>query len=278
MKSDLVPTRPPLANIGYCLLLSAGLLAAGANPAFADRLAVAPGAPLWVHLGAAAILYLHIGGGTVGLISGATALLARKGGKLHRLAGNIFFAAMLIMSGIGAIVAPMLNDRISSVAGFMTFYLIFSGWLTARRRDGFGKLEMAGLFVATCGAAASITLAWMASRTPEGTLDGAPPQAFYIFAAVSTIAALSDLKMLLRRGISGAQRVARHVWRMCFGLFVASGSLFLGQQQIFPHWLRETPVLFIAALAPLPFLLFWMLRVRLSRKYAGYTASAPSAT
>lgn len=239
----------------------------GASPAWADHLEVAPTAPWWMRLGADALLYLHIGGGTVGLISGAAALFARKGARLHRLAGRVFLISMLIMSGIGGVVAPFLNDRLSTVAGLMTFYLIATGWATARRRSGVGAIEIAGLFVALAGAASIYTLTYMARQTPDGTLDGSPAQGFYIFVLASTVAVLGDLKVVLRRGISGAQRVARHVWRMCFGLFVATGSLFLGQMQMFPEWLRDTPILYVAALAPLPFLLFWMLYVRISRRY-----------
>ena len=249
-----------------------------AAPAFAGHLHVPAHAPLWMHIGAAAILYSHIGGGTVGLFAGAVALLSRKGGKLHRLAGNIFLVAMLVMAGIGAVAAPFIPDRVSSVAGFMTFYLIFSGWLTARRPTrGVGALEIIGLVWAMTGATAAMVLSWMAAQTPEHTLDGAPQQAFYIFVAVSTIAALCDLKLILRRGISGAQRVARHVWRMCFGLFVASGSLFLGQAQVFPDWLRQLHVLPFLALAPLPFMLFWMFYVRLSKRYRGRPMAAAPA-
>ncbi len=248
-----------------------------AGPAFGDHLEVAPQAPLWMHVGAAILLYSHIGGGTVGLLSGTVALLSHKGGKLHRLMGNIFFAAMLAMAGIGATVAPFIPDRVSAMAGFTTFYLIFSGWLTARRRDGIGALEVVGLLWAITGAIMAFVLSWMAAQTPEGTLDGAPRQAFYIFVTVSTIAALADLKVILRRGISGAQRVARHVWRMCFGLFVASGSLFLGQAEVFPEWLQRTPVLPLLALAPLPFMLFWMFYVRLSKRYRGRPLTAAAA-
>jgi len=249
-----------------------------AGPAFADHLHVSPGAPPWIQIGAATILYAHIGGGTIGLISGAVALLARKGGKLHRLSGNIFFVSMLVMTGIGAVVAPFIPDRVSSVAGFMSFYLIFSGWLTARRRrEGVRALELIGFVWAISGAAAAMVLSWMAAQTPEHTLDGAPQQAFYIFVAVSTIAALSDLKVILRRGVAGAQRVARHVWRMCFGLFVASGSLFLGQAQVFPDWVRQLHVLPYLALAPLPFMLFWMFYVRLSKRYRGRPLAAAPA-
>jgi uncharacterized membrane protein len=254
------------------IFIVAGLALLGSAPAYADHLKVPEGAPLWVSLAASAILYAHIGGGAVGLFSGATALIARKGGKLHRLCGDIFVAAMLIMSGIGAMVAPFLHDRISTMAGFMTFYLVATAWLTARRREGVSPLEKLGLIVAAGGACWVYYLAWLASQTPEHTLDGAPQPAFYIFAAVTTIAAFGDLKLVLRGGISGAQRIARHVWRSCFGLFVSSGSLFLGQMQVFPVWLRHTPVLYVLALAPLPFLVFWMLRVRLSKQWRGRPA------
>jgi len=262
----------PVARTAACALAVG--VAAFAGPAFADHLEVPAQAPLWMQIGAAIILYSHIGGGTVGLVAGSVALLSRKGGKLHRLAGNIFFVAMLVMAGIGAVVAPFLHDRVSAMAGFTTFYLIFSGWLTARRREGMGALEVIGLLWAMTGAVTAMVLSWMASQMPEHTLDGAPQQAFYIFVTVSTIAALSDLKVILRRGIAGAQRVARHVWRMCFGLFVASGSLFLGQAQVFPDWIRQLHVLPYLALAPLPFLIFWMFYVRLSKRYRGRPLAA----
>jgi uncharacterized membrane protein len=223
-----------------------------------------------MQIGAAALLYSHIGGGMVGLATGTIALLTRKGGKLHRLAGNIFLVAMLVMAGIGTIVAPMIHDRVSSMAGFMTFYLIFSGWRTGRvRKLGVGVLDYVGLAWATAGAATAIYFAWLAYNAPDHTLDGGPWQAFFIFVSVSAIAALSDLKVILRRGIDGAQRIARHVWRMCFGLFVASGSLFLGQPQLFPDWVHRTHVLVALGLAPLPFLIFWMFYVRLSKRYRG---------
>jgi hypothetical protein len=37
-----------------------------------------------------------------------------------------------------------------------------------------------------------------------------------------------DARMLARGGVLGAKRIARHLWRMCFGLFIAAGSFFLG--------------------------------------------------
>jgi len=66
----------------------------------------------------------------------------------------------------------------------------------------------------------------------------------------------------LRGGIAGTARVSRHLWRMCFGWFIATGSFFLGQQQVFPAALRKTGLLIVPALLPLILLVFWLIRVR----------------
>src|SRR5437868_6762467 len=51
------------------------------------------------------ILLVHIGGGGVGLLSGAVALSFRKGSRPHAVAGNVFFVSMLIASAAGAYLA-----------------------------------------------------------------------------------------------------------------------------------------------------------------------------
>jgi hypothetical protein len=226
-----------------------------------------PGSSLLVRGALDLILAAHIGGGAVGMVSGAAALLAPKGGPLHRAAGNVFFVAMLVMAGIGATVAPIMGDWISTFAGFFTLYIVVTAWATVRRKDGgVGGLETGGLFVALSVVAAGLFFIWLQSRSSTGMIDGTPPQAAYIFAIIGSIAAAGDLKMILRGGICGAQRIARHLWRMCFGLFIAAGSFFLGQSQVFPASLRHSPILMVPPFAVLGALIFWMLRVRLARR------------
>lgn len=245
---------------------SAFMLCAGA--ALADTLHVDPGAPAWVHAVATAVLYLHIGGGTLGLVFGAAALVFRKGERLHRMAGGLFIVAMLTMAGIAAPVSILMADRVNLVAAVLTLYLLSTSFAAVRRKDGgIGRFEVAAFFVAVGVAAAGVFFIQEAAASPTGTIGGQPPQANYMFAGVASLAAACDLRVILRRGISGVQRIARHLWRMCFALFVASGSLFLGQAEIFPEPLRSSPMLFVLALAPLAFLLFWLLRVRLGKAF-----------
>jgi uncharacterized membrane protein len=223
------------------------------------HLVVPADAPLAVRVALDGVLYSHIGGGAVGMVSGAVALVTRKGGRIHRASGNLFFAAMLVMSGIGFIVSPMLNDRVSTVAGLMTFYLVASGWLTVKRPSGaVGRLEIAAALIPLGVVLMGFIFIRMAAASSDGMVDGQPPQANYVFAAVGAIALLGDAHLILRRGLKGAPRITRHLWRMCVALLVASGSFFLGQLKFLPKAMIGTPLQFAPILIPLVLMVFWL--------------------
>jgi hypothetical protein len=80
--------------------------------------------------------------------------------------------------------------------------------------------------------------------------------------SVAVLAVTGDVRMLMRRGISGTQRIARHLWRMCFALFIAASSIFLARQHVFPALLRKTGVLVLLSFLPLILMIFWLIRVR----------------
>lgn len=92
--------------------------------------------------------------------------------------------------------------------------------------------------------------------------------------AVMLLAAIGDLRAIRVGGLRGSRRVARHLWRMCFGLFVATGSFFLGQMKFIPEPVRVVPLLLVLALAPLPFLVYWMWRVRVRGRLTGLLVGA----
>jgi hypothetical protein len=240
---------------------------------------VPAGSPWWLFAAANLILFLHIAGGSVGIISGAVALLARKGGRLHRVAGTTFFASMLIMATIGAAASPFLPvpSMPNVVAGVLTFYLVATGWIAVKRKGGrIGRFEKAWLGVALAVVAAGASFIVVASNSPTGTIGDTPPQAFFVFTVVGAIAASGDLRMILRGGISGSARIARHLWRMSAALTIASGSFFLGQQRVMPVAMRGSPWLFVPVMAPLLLMIFWLIRVRLKSRmrasWAGSTA------
>ncbi len=228
------------------------------------------GSPGIVRAAAALILSLHITGGAVGVVSGGAAFLFPKGSRLHRRAGTWFVVAMLTMSGIGAIVAPLLPDRPSSLAGSITFYLVLTSWMTARHNDGGVRpFTMCAFLAATAITAVGLRLGMLAMHTSNGLLDGEPYQAPFVFAALAALAAVGDIRLLLRRGISGAGRLTRHLWRAGAAFLIAALSFFFGQQQVFPASLRGSFVLFLPEIAIIGLILFWLIWVRVEKTFSG---------
>ena len=104
----------------------------------------------------------------------------------------------------------------------------------------------------------------------------------FFMGSVMLLAVAGDVRMLARGGVFGAQRIARHLWRMCFGLFIATGSFLLGPsnrplrllsavglgQHLSPA-LFSTTLYLILTILPLILLIFWVVRVRFTNAYNG---------
>jgi hypothetical protein len=213
------------------------------------------------------LLVLHVSGGTIGILSGTVAMIASKGGRVHRAAGNLFTIAMLTLATSGLCLAILKSQRGNIVASIVTFYLIGTAWLAGRRRDSITWIDWTAFLAGLAGAAAAITLSIYNLHNPAGADKSAPAGMGLVFGAILILAVSGDIRMFLRGGIFGRQRTTRHLWRMCFGLFIATGSFFLGQQKVFPAFLRGSMFLTVPALLPLPLLIYWLLRVRLSKAY-----------
>ncbi len=215
-----------------------------------------------------AILIAHIFGGVAGLLSGAMAMAFRKGSARHAMTGTIFFVSMLCMSGAGAFMAVVKNQPGNILGGTLTFYLVATAWVAARRGAGTSILDWGGLLVGLAIAAMAITFGVQASISPTGLRDAGPAGPLFMLGSVALIASVGDIRMLVRGGISGAQRIARHLWRMSFALFVASASVFLARQHLFPEFMRKTGMLVLLSFLPLLLMIFWLLRVRFRNLYS----------
>jgi uncharacterized membrane protein len=218
----------------------------------------------------------HVGAGFVGILSGAVAIAFRKGSRRHALAGRVFVIAMLCMAGAGASMAFVkyhfqnVELQITNIfAGTLTCYLVATAWTTVRRKEGeTGISDWLALLVPLASGTAMLIYGVQAVQSPTGLKYGYPPALYFIWAAISLLSAAGDVRLLARGGVFfGSQRIVRHLWRMCFGLFIASGSFFLGQQKVFPVALRGLKVWFVPAFLPLFLLIFWLLRVWFTKTY-----------
>lgn len=218
------------------------------------------------------LLPIHIIAGITAIIAGFIAVFAFKGANLHRKSGTIFVYAMLMLGGTGVVMAALKSQPGNVIGGSITIYLVTTGFLTFRRRDqNFFWIDAGAMMVAIIIGVLSIKLGLDVSHSASGKIDGVPPAPLFVFGAVALLAALGDVRMILG-GIHGKQRLARHLWRMCFGLFIASGSFFLGQAKVLPKPMRIYPLLAIPALLPLVLLLYWLARVLLTKWHPRHAA------
>jgi len=194
------------------------------------------------------------------LVSGAIALSVRKGAKLHRKGGMIFVHAMMVVAITGTVMGLLISEMAAVIPGSLTFYLVLTSWLTVRRPVVL-KFSLIDLGAMLLGLTVSIV-----SFSYGFTADGQPTVLYIIFGAVALLATPGDIRVLTR-GIPGTQRIARHLWRMCFALFLASISLFIGQSQVFPEPLHNSGLLPIPVLLVLLLMFYWLARVLFTKWY-----------
>ncbi len=225
------------------------------------------------------ILLLHIVAGTLGMLSGFVAVFLLKGSRRHALAGIVFVVAMLTLSGTGVFLAILKSQPGNILGGTLTFYLVATSWRTAKRRNGTnGILDWGAFLMILVIAAVEGICAVEAATSPSGMKYGYLAGPYVMLGTVAALAATGDIRMLFRGGISGAQRVTRHLWRMCFALFIAASSIFLARQHIFPAVMRKTGALWFLSFLPLILMIFWLIRVRFGNTYrnSGPVVSAAS--
>lgn len=171
---------------------------------------------------------------------------------------------MLTMSGMGVFLALMKSQASNVFGGLLTFYLVATAWFTARRRAGMpGIVDWGAFLVALALGAVIMTFGIEAVRSVAGSKDNIPAPMYFFLSSVALLAAMGDLRMLVRGGITGRPRITRHLWRMCFGWFIASGSIFIARPQLFPAIMLRTHMLLLLGVLPLLLMLFWLFRVGL---------------
>ena len=208
------------------------------------------------------ILVPHIAGGLIAILAGTLAIAARKGGAWHASAGTWFVGAMLVLGVTASILEPLKTPPESPLGGILVCYFVTTSWMTARRRDGkAGRFEKIACAVILLIAIAMIAKGVELLSAPPGTIPG--PFVLFALGGFCLLAGLLDLNYIFRGPLAPRQRLSRHLWRMCFAFFIATGSFFLGQQQVLPKAVQGSPLLFVVAFAPFAVMLFWLVRLRL---------------
>jgi hypothetical protein len=193
------------------------------------------------------LLITHVCGATIGILSGFLAIMLRKGSGSHGAAGTVFLVSMLTMSSTAVYIASFLRPvPINVLAGGLTFYVVSTGWLAARRRSGgTNAVDVAALCLILGVAIIGFIFGVQANVNPAGATKGVPVVMYFVFASIALLLGVSDVRMLMRGGVVGARRIGRHLWRMSLGLMIATFSLYPGRPSVFPKAWRDSNLLYI---------------------------------
>ena len=211
------------------------------------------------------VLPLHIAAGGLAVVLGAVALLVKKGGTVHRRSGLLFVYAMLVMGATAAI----LGNR---GGGLITAYFAGTALTTVRPVSPWTRrIDAAALAVAVGLAIAGMVAGVKAFNSPGGFLNGVPFAMHFVLATVLILAATGDVRIMRSGAPRGGPRLARHLWRMCFALFIAAGSFFSIRARvarILPEPFTAAPMRALPVALVFVAMFYWLWRVRGRRELA----------
>jgi len=208
------------------------------------------------------LLPIHIAAGGLALVLGAVALSVKKGGTVHRRGGLLFVYAMLVMGTTAAFLGNV-------GGGLMAIYFVVTALTTVRPVSPWTRrINVAALVLVAGLASLDILGGVKAFNSPRGSLNGVPFAMFFFLATIMILAAIGDVR-IMRFGVPrGGPRLARHLWRMCFALFIAAGSFFSIRERvakILPEPLTTGPMRALPILLIFGAMFYWLWRVRRRR-------------
>lgn len=232
------------------------------------------------------LLPIHILAGALAIILGAIALLASKGAILHRRSGVVFVYAMLTMGSTGSILATKEGlTNINVLGGFMSTYFVVTAFTTVRPVSVWTRrLNLIAIAIGLLVGLIWIWLGVRAATSPQLAIPFFMVFSAFLVGTAMLLGVAGDVRVI-RSGIPrGRARIARHLWRMCFALFIAVGSFIAIPDRVaalLPD-VFATPMMRGAAVGLVFFAMFyWLWRIR-GREFAGRlphrSATEPAAT
>lgn len=216
------------------------------------------------------VYLIHVLAGTLGLVTGYTALYASKGSSAHRKIGMTFVYTMLTMCVFGMVIAIArgVAPEVNIPAAMITAYLIITAVTTVRGGFAGDRALHVALMLAALGIGIADARFAVEAFSSGGTRNGMPAFPFVMFGTVALLAVAGDMRVLRSGARTGPGRIARHLWRMCFALFIAALSASFQFSRMVPQSLR-IPVMVIPMLVALGCMVYWLWRVRFRKSLRG---------
>lgn len=186
------------------------------------------------------LIFTHAAFGGIALVCGGIALSTKKGYKLHKKSGKLFYYAMLI-SAILALIISLLPNHFSPFLfciGVFSAYLIISGYRSLRLKRSNINLNadkfLAGLMILTGLAMVGYPI----------LLEGEVNVVLFVFGIFGIVFGIRDLLMFRKPKSMRKNWLNRHLGNMTGG-YIAAVTAFFVVNDILPglfSWFTPTVI------------------------------------
>ncbi len=216
------------------------------------------------------LLILHIGAGSIALLTAFVALVTAKGGVNHVRSGRVYAIAMTIIFLTAFPLALLTENIFLLFIAVFSFYMVFAGWRFARNRQGrpqtvdwaaVAVMALTGL--AMWGYAGGMVLKLL---PPVGA---AHPVTLALFGFIALGLSLADAlyhRTQRTQRTSYAKRISRHLTNMMGGTIATITAVLVVNvpDNIEPQWIFWVlPTIVIT-----PLIIWWNIRINRRRTTA----------
>ncbi len=208
----------------------------------------------------AVLLFIHIGAGSVALLTAAGALATAKGGVNHVRAGRVYALAMTAVFLTALPLALLGADIFLLLIAVFSFYLVFAGWRFARNRRGRPHPVdwTALLLMALTGLGMGVYAVILAR-------DGdAQWVTLVIFGGIALALSLTDALFYRALPAARTRRISRHLTNMLAGTIATVTAVLVVNVDTNPPWLAWI----LPTIAITPLIVWWNVRVAGQRRPA----------
>lgn len=188
------------------------------------------------------LLAAHIGAGIAALVAALIAAgtkMLDSSHTVHVYSGRVFVAGMTVIFLTAVPLSILSADVFLLLVAVFSVYLALSGWSYARNRRGTpGRLDFLRSYCML--AAAGAMVAYGVYLLVNGRGDGIT---MLVFAGIGAVLSRGDLSTFKAGGLSGTERIARHLSMMLAGVIATVTAVLvvnLTVEPAFVLWLAPT--------------------------------------
>lgn len=195
------------------------------------------------------LIWLHAGLGGVALLSGAAALLVKKGSNAHKKSGKVFYYAMLFSASLALIISLLPNHESPFLfsIGVFSLYFLLSGYRSLKFKHKNAELKVDKII------AYGIVLTGLIMVLYPILLFGKPNIVLLVFGLAGIVFGVRDLQSFKNPKGLKKKWLKLHLGKMTGG-YIAAVSAFFVVNEILPGiWNWFVPSVFGSA-----YIAYWM--------------------